>query len=172
MQELRETPEAQRARLRKTQQGKALLELLDAFPTKRALAAELGSSAEYISRCIREGAISKSGAILADQRGLAAKESLRPDVADWSSVPPGLPIGVKPSRDGVAQVLLRDLAAHHGSVKAFCKAAGVTVATFHDWLSRDRVSASGMLKLVALKGLSRELRARIKAAIDGQQAGG
>lgn len=166
MQELRETPEAQRARLRKTQQGKALLELLDAFPTKRALAAELGSSAEYISRCIREGAISKSGAILADQRGLAAKEWLRPDVADWSSVPPGLPIGVKPSRDGVAQVLLRDLAAHHGSVKAFCKAAGVTVATFHDWLSRGRISASGMLKLVALKGLSRELRARIKAVID------
>jgi hypothetical protein len=166
MHELRETPEAQRARLNKTPQGKALLELLDALPTKRALAAELGSSAEYISRCIREGALSKSGAILAEQRGLATKEWLRPDVSDWSSIPPGLPIGVKPSRDGVAQVLLRDLAIHHGSVKAFCKAAGVTVATFHDWNTRNRVSASGMLKLVALKGLSRELRARIKAAVD------
>jgi hypothetical protein len=166
MHELRETPEAQRARLNKTPQGKALLELLDAFPTKRALAAELGSSAEYISRCIREGALSKSGAILADQRGLATKEWLRPDVSDWSSIPPGLPIGVKPSRDGVAQVLLRDLAIHHGSVKAFCKAAGVTVATFHDWNTRNRISASGMLKLVALKGLNRELRARIKAAVD------
>jgi hypothetical protein len=166
MHELRETPEAQRARLNKTPQGKALLELLDAFPTKRALAAELGSSAEYISRCIREGALSKSGAILADQRGLATKEWLRPDVSDWSSIPPGLPIGVKPSRDGVAQVLLRDLAIHHGSVKAFCKAAGVTVATFHDWNTRNRVSAAGMLKLVALKGLNRELRARIKAAVD------
>ena len=166
MHELRETPEAQRARLNKTPQGKALLELLDAFPTKRALAAELGSSAEYISRCIREGALSKSGAILADQRGLATKEWLRPDVSDWSSIPPGLPIGVKPSRDGVAQVLLRDLAIHHGSVKAFCKAASVTVATFHDWNTRNRISASGMLKLVALKGLSRELRARIKAAVD------
>lgn len=166
MHTLRESPLEQRARLRKTQQGKALLDLLDAFPTKRALAAELGSSDEYISRCIREGAISKSGAILADQRGLATKEWLRPDVSDWSSVPPGLPIGVKPSRDGVAQVLLRDLAAHHGSVKAFCKAAGVTVATFHDWLSRGRISSSGMLKLVALKGLSRELRARVKAVID------
>ena len=166
MHELRETPEAQRARLNKTPQGKALLELLDAFPTKRALAAELGSSAEYVSRCIREGALSKSGAILADQRGLATKEWLRPDVSDWSSIPPGLPIGVKPSRDGVAQVLLRDLAIHHGSVKAFCKAAGVTVATFHDWNTRNRVSASGMLKLVALKGLNRELRARIKAAVD------
>ena len=166
MHELRETPEAQRARLNKTPQGKALLELLDAFPTKRALAAELGSSAEYISRCIREGALSKSGAILADQRGLATKEWLRPDVTDWSSIPPGLPIGVKPSRDGVAQVLLCDLAKHFGSVKAFCKAAGVTVATFHDWNTRNRVSASGMLKLVALKGLNRELRARIKAAVD------
>ena len=166
MHELRETPEAQRARLNKTPQGKALLELLDAFPTKRALAAGLGSSAEYISRCIREGALSKSGAILADQRGLATKEWLRPDVSDWSSIPPGLPIGVKPSRDGVAQVLLCDLAKHFGSVKAFCKAAGVTVATFHDWNTRNRVSASGMLKLVALKGLNRELRARIKAAVD------
>ena len=95
-----------------------------------------------------------------------AKEALRPDVQDWSAVPPGLLIGAKPSRDGVAQVLLRDLAAHHGSVKAFCKAAGVTVATFHDWLSRGRISAQGMLKLVALKGLSRELRARIKAEVD------
>lgn len=166
MHELRETPEAQRARLNKTPQGKALLELIDAFPTKRALAAELGSSAEYISRCIREGALSKSGAILADQRGLATKEWLRPDVTDWSSIPPGLPIGVKPSRDGVAQVLLCDLAKHFGSVKAFCKAAGVTVATFHDWNTRSRISASGMLKLVALKGLSRDLRARIKAVID------
>ena len=166
MHTLRESPLEQRARLSKTPQGKALLELLDAFPTKRALAAELGSSAEYISRCIREGAISKSGAILADQRGLATKEWLRPDVSDWSSIPPGLPIGVKPSRDGVAQVLLCDLAKHFGSVKAFCKAAGVTVATFHDWNTRNRVSASGMLKLVALKGLNRELRARIKAAVD------
>lgn len=166
MHTLRESPLEQRARLNKTPQGKALLELLDAFPTKRALAAELGSSAEYISRCIREGALSKSGAILADQRGLATKEWLRPDVTDWSSIPPGLPIGVKPSRDGVAQVLLCDLAKHFGSVKAFCKAAGVTVATFHDWNTRNRVSASGMLKLVALKGLNRELRARIKAAVD------
>jgi hypothetical protein len=166
MHTLRESPLEQRARLSKTPQGQALLELLDAFPTKRALAAELGSSAEYISRCIREGALSKSGAVLADQRGLATKEWLRPDVRDWASIPPGLPIGVKPSRDGVAQVLLRDLAIHHGSVKAFCKAAGVTVATFHDWNTRNRVSASGMLKLVALKGLNRELRARIKAAVD------
>jgi hypothetical protein len=166
MHTLRESPLEQRARLSKTPQGQALLELLDAFPTKRALAAELGSSAEYISRCIREGALSKSGAILADERGLATKEWLRPDVSDWSSIPPGLPIGVKPSRDGVAQVLLCDLAKHFGSVKAFCKAAGVTVATFHDWNTRNRVSASGMLKLVALKGLNRELRARIKAAVD------
>ena len=166
MHTLRESPLEQRARLNKTPQGKALLELIDAFPIKRALAAELGSSAEYISRCIRKGALSKSGAILADERGLATKEWLRPDVTDWSSIPPGLPIGVKPSRDGVAQVLLCDLAKHFGSVKAFCKAAGVTVATFHDWNTRNRVSASGMLKLVALKGLSRELRARIKAAVD------
>lgn len=172
MLELRETQCAQRARLSKTPQGRALKELLDAFPTKKALALELGSSAEYISRCIREGAISKSGAILADQRGLATKEHLRPDVADWSSIPPGLPIGAKPSRDGVAQVLLSDLATHFGSVKAFCKVAGVTVATYHDWNSRNRISSAGMLKLVALRGLSRELRAKVKQAIDSAGVGG
>jgi hypothetical protein len=157
------------ARLLGTEQGRALLALLDAYPTRRALAEALGSSVEYISRCIKVGQISRSGALLADKKGLMAKEVLRPDVNDWDAVPPGLLIGAKPSRDGVAQVLLKDLAAHHGSVKAFCKAAGVTVATFHDWLSRGRISAHGMLKLVALKGLSRELRARVKAAVDGGQ---
>ena len=152
----------------KSPQWHALQQLLKAYPTRRALAQELGSSVEYISRCIRVGQISRSGALLADAKGLMAKEALRPDVQDWSAVPPGLLIGAKPSRDGAAQVLLRDLAIHHGSVKAFCKAAGVTVATFHDWLSRGRISASGMLKLVSLKGLSRELRARIKEAVDSK----
>lgn len=94
------------------------------------------------------------------------KEVLRPDVTDWESVPPGLLIGAIPSRDGEHQILLRDLAIHFKSVKALCKAAGFDVATFHSYNNRNRISAQGMLKLVALKGLSRELRARIKAAID------
>ena len=162
----KETPSQQSARLLSTENGRALLALIDKYPSKAELAEALGSSREYISRCLHKGEISRSGALLADAKGLMAKEALRPDVQDWSAVPPGLLIGARPSRDGVAQVLLRDLATHHGSVKAFCKAAGVTVATFHDWLSRGRISASGMLKLVALKGLSRELRARIKVEVD------
>jgi hypothetical protein len=164
----KETPSQQSARLLSTENGRALLALIDKYPSKAALAEALGSSREYISRCLHNGQISRSGALLADKKGIMAKEVLRPDVTDWNAVPPGLLIGAKPSRDGVAQVLLKDLAAHHGSVKAFCKAAGVTVATFHDWLSRGRISAQGMLKLVALKGLSRELRARIKAEVDSK----
>lgn len=152
----------------KSPQWHALQQLLEAYPTRRALAAELGSSVEYISRCIRVGQISRSGALLADKKGIMAKEALRPDVTDWDSVPPGLLIGAKPVRDGVAQVLLRDLAAHFGSVRKFCQAAGVTVATFHDWNTRGRISAQGLLKLVALRGLSRDLRARIKGAVDGK----
>lgn len=160
------------ARLLGTEQGRALLALLDAYPSQRALAKALGSSVEYISRCVKQGQISKSGALLADEKGIMAKEFLRPDVTDWDSVPPGLPVGVKPSRDGEAQVLLRDLAIHFGSVKAFCQAAGIKVRNFHDWLSRNNISSQGMLKLVALKGLSRELRARIKAAVDSPAQGG
>lgn len=152
--------------IEKSPQWHALQQLLKAYPTRRALAAELGSSVEYISRCIKMGQISRSGALLADKKGLARKEDLRPDVADWDAVPPGLLIGAKPVRDGVAQVLLRDLAAHHGSVRKFCQAAGVTVATFHDWNTRGRISAQGLLKLVALRGLSRELRARVKREVD------
>ena len=162
----KEAPSQQSARLLSTENGRALLALIDKYQSKAELAEALGSSREYISRCLHKGEISRSGALLADAKGLMAKEALRPDVQDWSAVPPGLLIGAKPSRDGVAQVLLRDLAIHHGSVKAFCKAAGVTVATFHDWLSRGRISAHGMLKLVAMHGLSRELRARIKREVD------
>lgn len=162
----KETPSQQSARLLSTENSRALLALIDAYPSQRALARALGSSSEYISRCVKMGQISKSGALLADQKGLMAKELLRPDVTDWESVPPGLLVGAIPSRDGEHQILLRDLAVHFGSVKALCKAAGFSVATFHDFNTRNRVSAQGMLRLLALKGLSRELRSRIKAAID------
>lgn len=164
----KETPSQQSARLLSTENGRALLALIDKYPSKAELAEALGSSREYISRCLHKGEISRSGALLADKKGIMSKRELRPDVADWDSVPPGLLIGAKPSRDGVAQVLLKDLANHHGSVKAFCQAAGVTVATFHDWNTRGRISASGMLKLVAMRGLSRELRARVKEAVDSK----
>ena len=146
--------------------------LIALYPTKRALADALGSSVEYISRCLLKGEISRSGALLADSKGVMAKETLRPDVGDWISSRPGLAIGSKPSRDGEAQILLRDLASHFGSVKAFCKAADVKVATFHDYLTRNKISAQGMLKLLGMKGVSRELRARVKAAIDKGVAGG
>jgi hypothetical protein len=162
----KETPLEQRARVEKTPQGRALLELIGRYPTKKDFASALGSSVEYISRCLLKGEISRSGALLADKKGLIPKEALRPDVTDWESVPPGLLIGAIPSRNGEHQILLRDLAIHFGSVKALCKAAGFDVATFHNYNNRNRISAQGMLKLVALKGLSRELRARIKAAVD------
>ena len=168
----KETPSQQSARLLSTENGRALLALIDKYPSKAELAEALGSSREYISRCLHKGEISRSGALLADAKGLMAKEALRPDVQDWSAVPPGPLIGAKPSRDGVAQVLLRDLAIHHGSVKAFCKVAGVSVATFHDWNTRGRISASGMLKLVAMRGLSRGLLARIMMEVDCGSKGG
>lgn len=167
----KETPSQQSARLLSTENGRALLALIDKYPSKAELAEALGSSREYISRCLHKGEISRSGALLADAKGLMAKETMRPDVQDWSAVPPGLLIGAKPSRDGVAQVLLRDLAAHFGSVRKFCKASGVSIQNFHDWLSRDAISSQGMLKLAAMKGLSRELRAKVKAMVDTKSAG-
>lgn len=166
MQKKKETHQQQTERLLSTANGKALLVLIGRYQTKKDLAEALGSSVEYISRCLKNGQISRSGALLADKKAIMAKEVLRPDVTDWESVPPGLLIGAIPSRDGEHQILLRDLAIHFGSVKALCKAAGFDVATFHNYNNRNRISAQGMLKLVALKGLSRELRARIKAVID------
>jgi len=166
MKKTKETPGQQRERLLSTANGKALLVLIGRYQTKKDLAEALGSSVEYISRCLKNGQISRSGALLADKKAILPKEVLRPDVTDWESVPPGLLIGAIPSRNGEHQILLRDLAIHFGSVKALCKAAGFDVATFHNYNNRNRISAQGMLKLVALKGLSRELRARIKAAVD------
>ncbi|UNY40198.1 hypothetical protein KLEP174_gp51 [Pseudomonas phage vB_PcuM_ KLEP17-4] len=162
----KETPAEQRARLMRTPEGRALQALIDMFPAKQDLAKALGSSAEYISRCAGKGKISKSGAKLADKKGLMSKEELRPDVTDWDSVPPGLLIGARPKRDGVHQVLLRDLVNHFGSVRAFCKAMGVTDAAFHRYNSRNSISPQGMLKLVALNGLSDDLRARVMAEVD------
>lgn len=161
-QSLKETPEEQRARLSKTAEGQALQTLIDQFPTKRALAEALGSSPEYVSRCVRQGKISKSGALIVDDLGWMTKEEARPDVSDWESVPTGLPIGGKHEFNGAQQTLLRDLAAHFGSVKAFCKALGVDIAAFHRWKMRDKISAHGLLKLLALKGLTADLRARVK----------
>lgn len=166
MKKTKETPAQQRERLLSTENGRALLALIDHYPSKKELATALGSSVEYISRCLKNGQISRSGALLADKKAIMPKELLRPDVTDWESVPPGLLIGAIPSRDGEHQSLLRDLAIHFGSVKALCKAAGFDVATFHHYNNRNRISVQGMLKLVALKGLSRELRSRIKAVID------
>jgi hypothetical protein len=168
----KETPLEQRARVEKTPQGRALLELIGRYPTKKDFASALGSSVEYISRCLLKGEISRSGALLADKKGLIPKEALRPDVTDWESVPPGLLIGAIPSRNGEHQILLRDLAIHFGSVKALCKAAGFDVATFHNYNNRNMISAQGKLKLLAIKGLSADISARVTALIDesGQKA--
>lgn len=160
----RETPEEQRARLRKTAEGQALQTLIDLFPTKRALAEALGSSPEYVSRCVRQGKISKSGALIAERLELMRRHDLRPDVShdEWERASAGLSIGGKHEFTGDQQILLRDLAAHFGSVKAFCKALGVDIAAFHRWKMRDKISAHGLLKLLALKGLTADLRARVK----------
>lgn len=171
MRKVPETQEDQRARLRKTAEGLAFLALIDQFPTKRALAAALGSSVRFINRCITNGQISKSGAQVADEKGFMAKEVLRPDVTDWESIPPGLKVGEDPVRDGDYQVLLRDLAIHFKSVRNFCQVSGCSVRSFHDWNTRNRIPSATMLKLVAMTGLNRELRAQIKALVDKAAAG-
>jgi len=172
MKKTKETPGQQRERLLSTANGKALLVLIGRYQTKKDLAEALGSSVEYISRCLKNGQISRSGALLADKKAILPKEVLRPDVTDWESVPPGLLIGAIPSRNGEHQILLRDLAIHFGSVKALCKAAGFDVATFHNYNNRNMISAQGKLRLLAIKGLSTELSARVTALIDesGQKA--
>lgn len=161
MQSLHETT-AQR--LGKTEQGRALLELLAAKPSRQALAETIGASTSYINKCVRDGQVSKSGAILFDAAGIAKKELLRPDLSvdDWAAKSQGLAIGKKPEGSGNHQELLRDLAIHFGSVKAFCKAINVGTSQFHLWKTRNQISTLGILRLLALKGLTNDLRSRIK----------
>lgn len=161
MQSLQETTAK---RLGKTAQGRALLELLNLKPSRQALADTIGASVSYINRCVINGQVSKSGAILFDAAGLMKKEKLRPDLTaeDWAANPTGLPIGCKCPNTGDAQILLRDLAAHFRSVKKLCEAAGIQIRSFHGWKSRNQISAQGIIKLNNLTGLSRELRARVK----------
>lgn len=153
------------AKLKSTPQGQALIELLAMHPSRKELADAMGASLSYISLCVRTGQISKSGAILADVAGLMKKEKLRPDIsaADWLIKPVGLPIGGKHEMNKDQQVLLRDLAAHFGSVKAFCWAAKVQIRSFHGWKTRNRISSHGLVKLYSMEGLSRDLQQRIKA---------
>lgn len=164
----RETQLEQRARLSKTPQGMALLDLIALYPTKKDLAQAIGAAGSYIWRCAMNGQISVAGALAVDKLGIMTKEQLRPDVSDWGTKRPGLPIGGKAKRDGTHQVLLRDLAIHFGSVKSFCRAAGISIRNFHDWLTRGKISKAGMLKLVGMDGLSSELRARVDKCVAGR----
>lgn len=168
MTDKRETTEQQRARLSKTPQGKALLELIAMYPTKRELAQAIGSAESYIWRCTMKGQISVAGALAADNLCIMKKEHLRPDVTDWNAPQPGLPIGGKAKRDGSHQVLLRDLAAHFGSVKSFCRASGVSISNFHDWMTRGKISKSGIEKILLADWKGSKLRARVKAMVDAK----
>lgn len=161
MTDKRETQLEQRARLSKTPQGRSLLDLIALYPTKKDLTQSIGAAESYIWRCAMNGQISIAGALAVDKLGVMTKEQLRPDVTDWDTNRPGLPIGGKAKRDGTHQVLLRDLAIHFGSVKSFCRAAGISIRNFHDWLARGKISKAGMLKLVGMDGLSSELRERV-----------
>lgn len=161
-----ETPEAQRARLSLTREGRALLELVDQFPTKQALAKALGTSPELISRFCAQGKISRSGAMAADSRGLMAKEALLPDETNWAAPTAGPMIGGNPDRTKPCQVLLRELSIHHGSVKAFCKAFGISTQRFHDWNSRGKVPPIALLKLVSMRELPGDIRDKIAAVVD------
>jgi hypothetical protein len=158
------THETTSERLNKTAQGRALLALLAKKPSRQALAESIGASTPYINKCVRDGQVSKSGAILFDAAGLMSKETLRPDLGpnDWAAKSRGLAIGTKPVITGKHQILLKDLAIHFKSVKNFCKAMDIDGQYFYNWKMRDRISSAGMLKLLALKWLTAELRARIK----------
>ena len=172
MTDTRETPEQQRARLNETPQGRALMALIALYPTKRELTQAIGAAESYIWCCAMNGQISAAGALAVDKLGIMTKEQLRPDVTDWDKKRPGLPIGGKAKRDGSHQVLLRDLAIHFGSVKSFCRTAGISIRNFHDWLTRGKISKPGLEKILIADWKGSKLRARVKAAIDKGVDGG
>lgn len=164
MRRTREETAERNQRLGKTKQGKALLALIRAQGGEAATADRLGVSRPTLSAWSRAGRISKSGAIAAHQLGLMKKERLRPDIkaAEWDAKPPGRPIGAEVLRDGHDQQILIALASHFGSVRKLCETAGVKVADFHGWNSRNRIAAWVIPRLCKLD-IPDDLRAKLMA---------
>lgn len=156
----REETQARNKRLKKTAEGRALLGLLEECGGNTGLADTLLISPSVVSSWVRTGHVSKRGAELIQAQLGINREALRPDVKDWSCLP-GRDFNAKADHSQPDQLLLRDLAANAGSVRALCESIGAKVGHFHNWKSRNQIPASAVRKLLELE-LPGKLRKRLE----------
>lgn len=144
--------------------GAALVAFLDRHETHAQTARELGIAPTVIAQWVLRGRISRNGACLAEKRLGISKKSLRPDLTDddWKLGTPGRAPGAAVSRDNHDQQTLTKLAAHFGSVRQFCSVAGITIGQFHSWLSRGRIAAWAIPRLLGMD-VPEEIKARLLA---------
>lgn len=152
-------------RLSKTREGAALLSLLDRYPSQAALNLDLGIRPNIISQCIMRGRISRPLARLIEKKLGIPKEQLRPDLSadQWEMGDPGKKPGKKVRRDGQDQQTLLMLTDHFGSVRNFAEKAGITVADYHRWMSRNKIAEHALPVLKKLR-TTPEIKARLSAA--------
>ncbi|WP_288080658.1 hypothetical protein [Pseudomonas sp.] len=150
-------------RLSKTKQGQALLELIRQHGTS-GLAAILGADSSAIGLWVYRGQVSRRGAELIEEKLGISKAKMRPDLKadDWECPGPGPQIGQRTKHDGADQILLIDLAAHFGSVALLCEKLGVSVGTYHNWKSRNRIATKAVNAMLRFR-LPADLRARLEA---------
>lgn len=161
--------EKTRDRLVKTDRGAALLSLLDEYGSPAELGRAVNEDRTVIIMWVNRGWISIRGAInIADRTG-RMKEEFRPDLcgAEWERRFPGPVPGQETVVDTEDGRLLMRLAEQFGSVSHLCAAAGITVATYHQWKSRGRIPAiklPTMLMLVKPK-TAKTAKKKEKAAV-------
>ena len=140
-------------RLKLTDEGWALLELVNDHGSPADLARKLGVDPQAVRSWIYVGAIPKSAAIRAAKILKVKPQDLRPDLPASAWV---VKKAVeKPARQPVARSddarLLLTLAEKYGSVKALCAAAFCTPGDFHTWKTRGRIPAIKLPTFLALQ---------------------
>lgn len=141
-----------RDRLSRTEEGLALLKLIDEYETPMKLAEKLGFDEQQVRQWIYKGKMSKRGAVQIEESTGRKKIELRPDVcaAGWTVRQQG-PVPKKPPIASTPDAkLLVKLAEQFGSVKDLCAAAFISVSDYHTYKSRGRIPA---IKLPTLAGL-------------------
>lgn len=140
-------------RLKLTDEGWALLELVNDHGSPADLARKLGVDPQAVRSWIYVGAIPKSAAIRAAKIIKVKPQDLRPDLPASAWV---VKKAVeKPARQPVARSddarLLLTLADKYGSVKALCAAAFCTPGDYHTWKTRGRIPTIKLPTFLALQ---------------------
>lgn len=140
-------------RLKLTDEGLALLELVNDHGSPTDLARKLGVDPQAVRSWIYVGAIPKLAAIRAAKVLKVKPQDLRPDLPASAWVVKKAvekPIRQPVARSADARLLL-SLAEKYGSVKALCAAAFCTHGDFHTWKTRGRIPAIKLPTFLALQ---------------------